>query len=276
MKIIAIILISCFATLIHGVEQSAPPSPHTTFETQNEQIAHVGRNIDELQEQLHRQIERYNQLIAQQAEQSGGTAVIPAPEMIANGTPKVPQGTTMDMIKRIELLENEVATLKAAKPNLEGARTQAEAEATKKAAANAPLLKVDTPATAQYAQAQALMKNGELEKAKEAFLQIVENYPEDAYVPRAYLHLGEIHLHLKNFGEAEKAFTTALTGKLEETLMVDARLGLAQAEFELDKGEKCCNQLTIIQKEPLTDEQNKSFQQLMKRAKCSSLVKKAN
>ena len=182
-----------------------------------------------------------------------------------------------DLTERVKILEGKCATLEN-KPPLEGARTQAEAEATKKAVENAPLLAVNSPAMAQYNQANGLLKNDLLKKekldnAKEAFLYITREYPDDIYAYKSWLHIGDIQLKSKNFGEAEKAFTEALAGKLETPLMVDARLGLAEARLQKEDSKGCCEQLAIIQKEQLSAEQKQRYEAALKRAACQPEIK---
>ncbi len=265
MNLRLLMLMGCFSRLVWATDQSNPLEAKTALDNQDEQITETGHRIDELQEKLRGEIERYNQLVAERAGQAEKGSVA-----VAGDEKGVEHHPSTDLTKRVEQLEREVAALKAGKPDLGGARTTAEAEATKKAFSSAPLLKVDTPATAQYAQAQALMKNGELEKAKESFLQILSSYPEDSYVPRVHLHLGEIHLHLKNYSEAAKYFSLALEGKLEDVLIVEARLGSAEADFHLGKTDSCCQQAALVQKSPLGEDQTKRLQEIVKQAKCTS------
>jgi len=179
--------------------------------------------------------------------------------------------TLSKLTERLEALEIKVMVLENPK-SLDGARTQAEADATKKAAENAPSL-VDSPAIAQYNQANGLLKQGELDKAKEAFLYITREYPEDIYAYKSWLHVGDIQLKMKNFGEADKAFSEALTGKLETPLMIDARLGLAEAKTQREDLKAACEQLAIIQKEQLSPEQKQRLEAISKRASCSPAVK---
>lgn len=178
-----------------------------------------------------------------------------------------------DLTERLKALEIKVMVLENPQ-SLEGARTQAEADATKKAAENAPLLATHSPATAQYNQANALLKQGEFEKAKEAFQYITREYPEDIYAYKAWLHIGDTQLKMKNFGEAEKAFSEALTGKLETPLMIEARLGLAEAKIQREDLKTACEQLTIVQKEQLSPDQKKRLESLLKRAPCQAEGKK--
>ena len=199
-------------------------------------------------------------------------------EINADGGPQLPEDIERHnvLLEKLHELNERVKVLETAiknssPPVLEGARNQAEADATKKAAENAPTL-VNSPATAQYSQASGLLSKGELEKAKEAFLCVTREYPEDTYAYKAWLHIGDIHLKNSNFGDAQKAFSEALAGPLETPLMIDARLGLAEVKMTIKDTKGCCEQLTVLQKEQLNDEQKKRFNAL-KPGACDSAGK---
>ncbi|RZI45357.1 tetratricopeptide repeat protein [Candidatus Finniella inopinata] len=204
-------------------------------------------------------------------------------EINADGGPQLPEDIERhnvlleklhELNERVKILESALrnATPAAISSTLEGARTQAEADATKKASENAPTL-INSPATAQYNQASGLLNKGEFGKAKEAFLCITREYPEDIYAYKAWLHIGDINLKMKNFGDAEEAFSQALTGKLETPLMIDARLGLAEAKMKKEDMKGCCEQLAILQKEQLSNEQKKRLETTLKNASCQSAGK---
>jgi TolA-binding protein len=228
------------------------------------ELKQEGEEIDRLQEQLHKRTTEYNERLAKKAAGATSTTLEKT-----SPSPNPSQGQ-LTLEQRVKALEQELAHLKTSQRKGHHP-TEAELAATKKAEKNAPALAVNTPAIAQYNQAQSLLKNNELEKAKEAFLQIISNYPQDIYAEKSYLHLGEIHLQLKNFGEAEKAFKGALMNKLEISLMLQARLGLAEVLVQLDKLDECCQQLKVLQKETLDEGQKKRLKTLLEKVNCQKI-----
>ena len=173
--------------------------------------------------------------------------------------------------KRLSAIEERLTAIEVAQkdtpPSLDGARTGAEAEATKKANETAPQLKI-TPAVAQYNLAFALLKNNELEKAHEAFEQIIKDHPSDIYAQKAQFHLGDIFKKLGKLDQAEVAYSQALTFKLETPTMVESRLGLAETLIGLNKVKPACDQLTILQKEALDADQGKRLHEALKKSGC--------
>jgi TolA-binding protein len=252
-------------TLSSATDQSDP----VEFDIELKQ---EGEEIDKLQEELHKRTTEYNEKLARKAAGTSTSAgkASPALKKVA---PSLEEDSKKEMTleQRVIALEQEVIHLKNPQKKGYHIPTEAELAATKKAEANAPVLVANTPAVAQYNQAQSLLKNNELEKAKEAFLQIIHDYPHDIYAAKSYLHLGEIHLQLKNFGEAEKAFKEALTTKLELPLMTQARLGFAEALRQLDKQEECCQQLKVLEKEALDEDQKKRLKTLVEKTNCQKI-----
>lgn len=220
--------------------------------------------VKRLEDQLHKAVEELNTQLAVEAEkEQSQTVTNPAQE------PCPPPVQVVDNVsKRIEAIEARLALLEKSKQDpLQGARTLEEAKATKEANERAPKLP-DTPGTAQYDLAFGLLKNNELNKAKEAFEQLLRDYPLDTYAPKAQFHLGDIFRQLGDFTQAEITYQRALTHKLEEPVMVECRLGLAETLISLSKTKPACEQVTILQKEQLDEKQKSRLQEVSKKASC--------
>lgn len=224
------------------------------------ELKREGEEIDRLQEQLHQRTTEYNEKLSKKA--SGKTS--------SGNEAYQPQKS---LEQRVAALEQEMYNLKNNHKKVRHP-TQAELDAIKKAEANAPILAVNSPAIAQYNQALSLLKNNELEKAKEAFLKIINDYPQDIYAAKSYVHLGEVNLQLRNFSAAANAFNEALTSQIQLPLMTVARLGLAEALIHLDKQEECCHQLKILEKEVLADDQKKRVKTLLEKTNCHNIGQK--
>ncbi len=238
--------------------------------------AALNQEIEQLQKSLQDKVEAFNaQVEADAVNHTTSAPVTVAPSETGTVSKAAPSQTVSsteetDLKKRLEVLELEVAALKKSnnvKP-LDGARTPEEAAATKKANETAPLLQVNTPAIAQYNQALSLMENNELEKAVEAFDQILKDYPNDPYAHKSQAHLGAIFKQLGKMDEAEKAYSLALTYNLELPIIIECRLGLAEALISLNKFKPACDQLTIIKKESIDSTQKKRLQEALNKASC--------
>lgn len=222
------------------------------------------QEIEKLENELHERTRQYNEKLAQKVVES------PAKQESVH---KREHQVNSTLEKRVADLEEELVRLKSSPDKSSRPSTEAEIQATKKAEENAPTLATNSPAVAQYNQALSLFKNNELEKARVAFQQIIDVYSEDIYAAKSYLHLGDIQLQLKNFGEAEKYYKESLLNKLETPLMVKARLGLAKALLQLNKQDDCCQQMKVIQKEILDDSQKKDLENLFIKVDCAKIKK---
>jgi len=227
----------------------------------------LNQEIEALQKELQEKVEAFNT----QLEQDAANHPPAAPEITtkADTTKSSALSEENDLKKRLEALEREVKILKETAKPLDGARTPEEAAATKKANETAPLLPTNTPAVAQYNQALTLLKNNELEKAVVAFGQILKDYPNDPYAHKAQVHLGDVFKQLGQLDDAERAYSLALTYDLEPPLMVECRLGLGETLAALKKLKPACDQLKIVQKESIDDNQKKRLQEALAKGSCS-------
>ena len=222
-------------------------------------------NVRRLEEQLHKAVDELHAQLAADADKEVPQAVVnvtPDPSSISSQTQ-----ATESLNKRLDAIEARLSVLEKPKQDLQGARTPEEAKATKEANEKAPKFP-DTPGAAQYNLAFGLLSNNELEKAKVAFEQIIKDYPLDSYAQKAQFHLGDILKQLGDFVQAETAYQKALTYKLEEPVMVQCRLGLAEALIGLNKMKPACEQVTILQKEQLDEKQKGRLQEVSKKASC--------
>lgn len=220
--------------------------------------------VKRLESQLQKAVEELNTQLATEAEKE-------TPQTATNSLqePCPPPIQVVDNVsKRLEAIETRLTALEKSKQDpLQGARTPEEAKATKEANEKAPKL-LDTPGLAQYELAYALLKNNEYDKAKEAFEQFLKDYPLDAYAAKAQFHLGDIFKQLGDLTQAETNYQKALTHKLEEPVMVECRLGLAETLVSLNKTKPACEQVTILQKEQLDEKQKSRLQEVSKKASC--------
>ena len=220
-------------------------------------------NVRKLEEQLHKAVEELNAQLAAEAEKE-----VPQAATSASHDPHPSPIHIAETLKRLDIIEARLAALETTKKDpLQGARTPEEAKATKEANEKAPKL-ADTPGTAQYNLAFGLLSNKELEKAKEAFEQLLKDYPTDFYAAKSQFHLGDIFKQLGDFVQAEAAYQKALTSKLEEPVMVECRLGLSESLVILGKMKPACEQVAILQKEQLDEKQKNRLQDVSKKASC--------
>ncbi|MBY0461581.1 MAG: tetratricopeptide repeat protein [Alphaproteobacteria bacterium] len=236
--------------------------------SENSKVMALEENVRKLEVQLHKAVEELNaQLAAEADKETEQTVSNTTPDPITFPPVQAQTQPTDTVNKRLDAIEIRLSVLEKAKQDLQGARTAEEAKATKEANEKAPALP-DTPGTAQYNLAFGLLSNNELEKAKEAFEQLIKDYPADSYTPKAQFHLGDIFRKLGDFARAETAYQTALAHKLEEPVMVECRLGLAESLVSLNKMKPACEQVTILQKEPLDAKQKERLQEISKKATC--------
>lgn len=220
--------------------------------------------VKRLESQLQKAVEDLNTQLAVEAEKE-----IPQANTNSLQDPCPPPVQVVDNVtKRFEAIELRLAALEKSRQDpLQGARTIEEAKATKEANEKAPKL-ADTPGLAQYELAYALLKNNEYDKAKEAFEQFLKDHPLDAYAAKAQFHLADILKQLGDLIQAETSYQKALTYKLEEPVMVECRLGLAETLIGLNKMKSACEQVTILQKEQLDEKQKNRLQEVSKKASC--------
>ena len=226
-------------------------------------VATLEENVRKLEEQLHAAVEELNTQLAVEAEKGSKESVFSAPHDSESSHFQVMESFK----KRLDDLETRLTKLEKNPKDLEGARSPEEAKAMREANEKAPKLP-DTPGTAQYNLAFGLLMNNELEKAKEAFEQLIKTYPADFYVAKSQVHLGDIFKKLGDLGQAEDAYQKALAGKLEEPVMVECRLGLAEVLFALGKNKLACDQVVILEKEQLDEKQKLRLKEFSKKSSC--------
>lgn len=212
--------------------------------TLQQNLSESEQRIQELEKKLTEEINRNNTIRAKMA---GKDVSIPE-------APKAEPTNISDLTKKLKALEEDVARLKAAKPDsikLDGARTESEAIAQKEAQAHAPQLDVSSPLIAQYNMASASYAKGELDVAREAFIQIVKNQDvpaTDVCIMKSWQHLGEIHQKQKNFRLSEEAYKEALKRPLPLPSAIECRLGLTETLIALGETKDACDHVAALEK----------------------------
>ncbi|MBY0281861.1 MAG: tetratricopeptide repeat protein [Alphaproteobacteria bacterium] len=236
--------------------------------SENSKVVALEENVRNLELQLHKAVEELNAQLAAEADRETHQAANNAvSEPITPPQAQVQIQAAESVNKRLDAIECRLLVLEKGKQDLQGARTPEEAKATKDANEKAPILP-NTQGIAQYNLAFGLLSNNELEKAKDAFEQLIKDYPTDSYASKAQFHLGDIYRKLKDPTKAEAAYQTALAHKLEEPVMVECRLGLAESLIDLNKLKQACEQVTILRKEQLDEKQKGRLQEISQKASC--------
>lgn len=216
----------------------ASSSSFANDETLKKNLSDSEQRIQDLEKQLNQEISRNNAIRAKLAGQTD--TLIPETAEEYN---------LADLAKKVKILEDDVVRLKGVK--LDGARTEAEALATKDAQAHAPQLDINSPLFAQYNQASSLYTKGELALAREAFTQIVKTTDvpaTDMCVTRSWQHLGEIHQKQKNFRLSEEAYKEALKRSLPISSLIECRLGLTETLIALGETKEACDHVVALEK----------------------------
>ncbi len=91
----------------------------------------------------------------------------------------------------------------------------------------------------QFDEALRMYKNGEMDKAEEAFQKIINEFGSSEYRDISYLYLGKINLEREPFNvELARDYFTEAKSKVSSSLMKEAAwMGLAQCDL-LEKGDK--------------------------------------
>lgn len=216
-----------------------------------------GAGIDELQEKLHKAVEKHNELVKQKAHRSIKNNPHENEENSSNQSI-----SSQDLKDRLKVLEEKVKVLEKKLSHLPSVATEARIPIQ-------PSALVTTSATAQYNQAHALFKNEEYTKARDAFKQIISAYPQDPYAKKSYLHWGNSCLKLGEYDEAIRIFRQSLTLNLETAFLLEIKISLAEALLKNKDLKSCCHQLRDLEKEVLSIEQKDRVSQYSKAAGCS-------
>lgn len=204
----------------------------------SDQVKVADEQIKSIEGLLEKWVTYYNAVLACQS--SGQvTAYEGAPP------PRIDQtasSTTASPSSEIESLKAQVALLnaKVLAPNSKSSLEETRDAATQNAAHSAPILDVNTPARAPYMVALGLFQSGDYKKALEAFTDVIQDHPEDAYAHKSVLHCGECRMQLGDYGSAVADFEKALTLKLDPKFQNDARIALIQSKIVLNKKDEAC------------------------------------
>ncbi|MCX7337859.1 MAG: tetratricopeptide repeat protein [Alphaproteobacteria bacterium] len=237
------------------------------------------QQVKNLEEQLKKAVDDLNASLEKAHEQGEGANKDQLSEQTSTSLPAPDHSEAIvDALKnltgRVEILEKKLEQPAPAKlveqapvsPKAELDKIREDAE--KKANELAPKLATGTPAVAQYDQANALLKNKEYKKAADAFGTIMNEFPSDPYAVKSRVHLAEALQALGDFTKAEDMYTEALKTKMDDSLMIDCRLGLLEVNLALNKASEACSQITILQKEKLTENQLKRLKDSQGKAHC--------
>jgi len=97
--------------------------------------------------------------------------------------------------------------------------------------------KIESNVITLYMTADALVKSGRTEKAKELFKKIIADYPEEDNLDDKKLNIGLFFLKEKEYDIAIKSFTQVINGGGDNKLKAEAHFWLGEAFQNSDKWE---------------------------------------
>lgn len=111
--------------------------------------------------------------------------------------------------------------------------------------------KINTNDIPHYQEAFDLLSDHQYEKAQQAFLAYIGNYPNGKYIADAHYWLGEIYNIDKNYRNAESEFQRIVANYPQCAKVTDAQLKLAMIHANTGKIDKAKTELrAITQKHP--------------------------